>query len=95
MVMLPLVSSITTAVIGRTALSKSAISCGRLLSRIWKSSLTRSGTRRPCASVTVTYSGTICVPDLNVGCWDATTAEHPSRMAPASAVRKGSLMSRA
>ena len=52
--MLPLVSSMTTAVIGRTALSKSVISCGLVLSRTWKSSFVRSGTSRPCASVTVT-----------------------------------------
>ena len=51
--MLPLVSSITTGVIGRTVLSNTEISCGMPLSRTVKSSFVRFGTRRPAESVTV------------------------------------------
>ena len=53
-VVLMLVSSITTTVIGRTLFSNSTISCGWPLSKMAKSSRDRSGTRRPSESVTVT-----------------------------------------
>ena len=68
-VMLPLVSSITTTVIGWISFWKNTIDCSFSLSRISKSSFVRLGTRRFCASVTVANSDTSCVPDLNVGCW--------------------------
>ena len=52
--MLPLVSIITTVVIGTGLFSKTVIFTGFRLSRISKSSSTRSGTRRFSLSVTVT-----------------------------------------
>src|SRR5262245_58982938 len=52
------------------------IGCGLSLSKTSKSSCTRPGTSRPCASTTVTNSDTTCVPDLKVGCcWASTTSD--------------------
>ena len=74
-VMLPLVSSMTTTVIGCISFSKKTSGCGFSLSKTSKSSCTRSGTRRFCASVTVANSETIWVPDLNVGCCAASVGQ--------------------
>ena len=73
--MLPLVSSITTTVIGVGWLSKLVSVCGLALSRTSKSSLVEVGHETLLASVTVTYSGTVCVVTL-------------MRCAPAGATRR-------
>ena len=65
--MLPLVSSMTTTVIGWTSFWKKMIGCGFSLSKTSNSSCVRPGTSRRVASATVTNSETTCVPDLNVG----------------------------
>ena len=49
----PLVSSITTTVIGSTSLLNTVSACGLPLSSTSKSSRARSGTSRPPLSVTV------------------------------------------
>ena len=86
--MLPLVSSMTTTVIGWTSLSKKTSGCGLSLSNTSKSSCVRSGTRRFCASVTVAKSETTCVPDLKVGCWAAEALrEATTRSAQAPTTR--------
>ena len=51
--MLPLVSSMTTTVIGWISFSKKTIGCGFSLSKTSKSSCVRPGTSRRCASATV------------------------------------------
>ena len=53
LVMLPLLSSMTTAVMGCVWFSKTTSSWRTLLSRISKSSRVRFGTSAPCGSVTV------------------------------------------
>ena len=69
LVVLMLVSSITTTVIGRTVFSNSTICWGSPSSKMVKSSRSRSGTRRPSRSVTVTYRSTSSVPLRNSGSW--------------------------
>ena len=91
-VMLPLVSSMTTTVIGWLSASKRMIGVGLPLSRMSKSSFTRSGTSRLAVSVTVTYTGTTAVPALKVGpCPARAASEGPaasraSDSTPATAV---------
>ena len=81
--MLPLVSSMTTTVIGRTSLSKSDSSTGFSLSKTAKSSCTRPGTRRRSGSSTVTKSGTVTFGfDRNVGCCGACSAASAVSEAP-------------
>ena len=63
--MLPLLSIITIVVMGVGLFSKMLTVCSFPLSRISKSSCTRSGTSRRCWSVTVTYTGTDAVETLN------------------------------
>ena len=83
-VMLALVSSMTTTVIGWVSFWKKTSVWGLSLSRTSKSSLVRLGTRRCSASVTVAKSDTTFVPALKVGaCADATVAAAAARTTPA------------
>ena len=66
--MLKLKSIITTTVNGWMSFWKKTTSCGLPLSRMVKSSRSRSGTSRPWASSTVVRTGTMLVPALKVAC---------------------------
>ena len=76
-------SSMTIAVKGWVSFSKTLTICGLPLSRIVNWSRSRSGTRRPCASVTVVNSGTNCVPDRKIGCCASPVRLPPAATAPA------------
>ena len=79
-VMLALVSSRTTTLIGRMVVSKNVTGCRRLSSSTSKSASVRSSTIRFSPSVTVDGSVTTCVLAVNVGrsaAW-ATPATHKS-----------------
>src|SRR6476620_237764 len=88
--MLPLVSSMTTTLIGCGLLSKVVSVCSLPLSCTSKSSCTRSGTRRLSASVTVAYKATVFVPALNVFCpasWALTEAMTAADAAIGTSIR--------